>query len=508
MNSTSSIELLKLRGLLTRNWRLFISTIILSGGASLVISALTKPIWKGEFEILIASSDSELSAKLAALQAGNPLLSSLGGLGGIAESNKLSTQVRILSSPSVLRPVYDYVKRYKSDHGGRFSLTFREWQKKSLQVELVKGTNVLSISYADNSKQLVNAVLSKISSEYKIYSGKSRNRSINDGLDYTRAQLAIYTQKALSSAKELDELILDYGIIGSQYMPSSSSPEKSASANLVLIPEANSRPISKLARINQEIVRRRTVFKENDPSLKALIKERDFLQDYLESTAGGTISTTSSLDKEKAQRVVLDYKELARRALRDYATLSNLESTLRELELEQARASTPWELISIPSIDDRQISPRPVKNLALGVLSGLFIGGLLSLFLEKRGGRIYEIAQVVGTLDVEPLACLSVDSSSFPKSTISYIQKVIGSGSLFLVPMDECSAIKCDALKKVLSNDGTSDICVENSLLALQDNSVCVLVATSGILHNKDLEAYRNELRIFRGSLVGLIWFT
>ena len=68
-----------------------------------------KKVWQGNFEIVLADSNSKVN---------NPLsnflnTSNLGNLPGISiptVNNTLSTEVGILNSPSVLLPIYEYVQ--------------------------------------------------------------------------------------------------------------------------------------------------------------------------------------------------------------------------------------------------------------------------------------------------------------------------------------------------------------------------------------------------------------
>ena len=53
------------------------------------------------------------------MAADNPMIANLAGLGGIAgPMSSLETEVKILESPSVLKPIYDFVKASKAAAGG------------------------------------------------------------------------------------------------------------------------------------------------------------------------------------------------------------------------------------------------------------------------------------------------------------------------------------------------------------------------------------------------------
>ena len=128
--------------------------------------------------------------------------------------------------------------------------------------------------------------------------------------------------------------------------------------------------LGQLAAINQELIRRQQRFTSRDPGVLTLIRERDALRRYIEVTAGGNLTLPGQqlFSKEQAQELILEFKNLERAARRDAATLDELESSLLALQLEQARQTDPWELISThTSTWSRRASahhrPRPARRV-------------------------------------------------------------------------------------------------------------------------------------------------
>ena len=127
------------------------SLIAMVAGTSLLLSGIyafnQKPVWEGQFQIVLEDQNAN-GGKLAQLATANPMLANLAGLGG-SGSSSLETEVKILESPSVLKPVYDYVLKQKRKAGVNVDrFTFADWLP-SLKVELEKGTSVLNIAYQD-----------------------------------------------------------------------------------------------------------------------------------------------------------------------------------------------------------------------------------------------------------------------------------------------------------------------------------------------------------------------
>ena len=97
----------------------------------------------------------------------NPILTNLAGLGSIAAQSSLETEVIILESPSVLKPVFDFVKTRKAATGKHVSnWTYSAWVN-NLSIELAKGTSILSVSYKDTDQSLVLPVLTRITKTYQ-----------------------------------------------------------------------------------------------------------------------------------------------------------------------------------------------------------------------------------------------------------------------------------------------------------------------------------------------------
>ena len=80
---------------------------------------------------MLKENSSFSSGRLAQLAAANPQLANLAGLGDGAGSS-LSTEVQILKSPSVLKPVFDYVKAAKAEGGQDVkNWVYTNWVKNS-----------------------------------------------------------------------------------------------------------------------------------------------------------------------------------------------------------------------------------------------------------------------------------------------------------------------------------------------------------------------------------------
>ena len=74
-------------------------------------------------------------------------------LGG-SKSNKIQTEIKILESPSVLLPVFEYAKKLKGKNGYDTSkMFFSRWKKDSFALEVARNTKVLNVAYKDKIKK-------------------------------------------------------------------------------------------------------------------------------------------------------------------------------------------------------------------------------------------------------------------------------------------------------------------------------------------------------------------
>ena len=183
-NFEDEIDLRQVAGALLRHKRLIAAV----AGASVVLSGIyaftRKTVWEGQFQIVLQNEQQPSSGAASLLQS-NPGLANLIGAGG--GENQLETEVKILESPSVLKPVFDYVKSQKEKSGEDVSeWRYTDWLKDNLTIELEKGTSVLNLQYRDTDQPLILPVIDRISKAYQAYSGRDRAKGISQAIIYLR----------------------------------------------------------------------------------------------------------------------------------------------------------------------------------------------------------------------------------------------------------------------------------------------------------------------------------
>ena len=388
-----------------------------------IYSLTLKRIWEGQFQIVLSQEEGEINTI-------NPFIKTL--VGG-NERLDLYTQVGILESPSVLMPIFNYVKKESSVSGNKNDLIFSDW-KGNLNVNLGDRTSILNIAYRDTNKELIIPVLEKISLIYQDYSGTKKKRIQELTNNFLNNQIDFYKVKSANSLKIAQDFAFDQELIflkDSNFLTDSKDIDQNRSMTILpnidiekqrflassqiksiksqikkineisdefvvpalgsTIPQINSQSLSlKLAELEQQLAKARTVYAEEDITVKQLIKRREYLVEVLKKRALGYLKAQLLLEESKrdaASRpkgVLLKYKELLRNAARDETTLINLENQLRILELEISKSKDPWELITSPTLLEYPVAPSRKKIAFSGLLFGIIVGIIYSYVRKEK----------------------------------------------------------------------------------------------------------------------------
>lgn len=515
---------------------LYRKRIWLAGGLifGLISSSLytlrVKPIWKGEFEIILAAKQSGLG--IDSLIGAN--FSPLAGLGArLSGDSELDTEVKVLESPSVLMPVFEMVKEARQRRGVDTSkMQFRQWTKKNLKVKLNKGTTILQISYLDSDKNAIIPVLEHISKAYQSYSGRDRLDSILRGISYAQEQASIFKAKALDSNRALDAFAIRYGISRKSENISSSGIDVSRLLNsgrqnrggtvANLGPDATSGtrefnlqgdPLGQLASINQELIRRRKLYTDKDPSVQALIRERDAMRQYIETTGGGMVAlpVQDANSKSHTQEIVLRYQELEREAKRNSSIYDSLARTLLSLQLEQARITKPWELISKPSLLDKPVSPKPLLYLLAGGVFGLFAGCIPALIIDKRQDIVYSVSDIQELIPYPLIAQLTANSHGQTHEALDLIaRKYCCDAICNSIALIEVSGARGDHLasqfESILERQNKSiKVLLTGDIIEASKCDIQMLIVSPGFATRKELQKLHQLLELQGKPVAGLL---
>lgn len=505
-----------------------------------------KPTWEGQFQIVIAERGKSLKSNLKI-----PGLGSSVKLGG---KSQLKTEVEILKSPSVLLPIFKEYKIQKINKGEKDidDLTYSDWLDDNFNIKLIRGSEVLNISYIDTDRDIIASVLKKVSKAYQVYSNKNRNREIELGLNYLGEQVKLFKKRSLSSFKEVQS----YAFKHSLYLPSSggevtnpftedniniqssiqtdsdrvkvskklkyyerilkeidklkNTPEGLNYLRVVvenIKDERSLNLLAKLLKIDSEISLAKTKYKPDDLKLIRLNKDKKELSDFFYDTVLSFVKADllrSRILLESIQipeEVLLRYNELVRKSERDRILLSSLDKEYQQTALDKAKSVDPWELITEPTLLDKPVGPRKLRIMALSLLFGFTSGLATALYLYKNSKYVYSSNFITFNYGWKILENLSnVDEKEFK----AYCE-VLSNASLFsegkrsvaFLKVGELDQNKYDTFVSIIKEklekikyEFTSDIIIASK----QD--LIVLVGSLSKIYKSDLNKINKKLNI------------
>ncbi|MBM5820517.1 MAG: hypothetical protein FJ070_10620 [Cyanobacteria bacterium K_DeepCast_150m_m2_101] len=536
------IDLRQLAAALQRHQRLIAKV---AGGAlllSTVYAFLQPRVWQGEFQIVLASADSG-GGRLAQFAAANPMLANLAGLGGGGSKDSLETEVKVLESPSVLKPVFDYVRTSKQRAGRNVDrLRFSDWVD-TVKVELEKGTSVLNIAYTDTDKALILPVINRISKEYQDYSGRDRRRDIASAVAYLKQSIAELTPKAEASMQRAQAYALTHGLGLSDGMPAATgdapaargggsveASRQQAQAKLLLLSqqlaqaraagsavvfqapqlEANADLYKQYQATEARLSDLRSRLRDNDELVRNLQRQRQSLIATLNRQTIGLLqgeratAQAALIASSRPKEVVLKHRELVRQALRDEKTLAELENQLQIAQLEQAKRSEPWELISKPTLLDSPVAPKKSRIMALGLLAGLVAGCGAALVVDRRSGRVFSEDELQQLLPGPLLAQLDPQALSGELSLLAR-GALAGSHRVAVVPVG--LAPKAPAVQRVLSQLQQqlphTELHCSADLVGAADCDHQLLITSLGSATRSQLASLRQQLNLQGRPITG-----
>ena len=546
----SVIKLSYFYNLFKRNKIIFTFLTLFFSISSFLYSLSKKPIWQGQFEIVIDLENKSKNSNLI-----SPQLIQLAGIELEKGSSTLETEVGILRSPSVLLPVYDYVTSIKKENDKDFKkIDFNGWRKDNLQINLKENTSILQITYKDTNKKIIEPVLNRISFEYQKYSGKNKRRNIELAEEYLNNQIKNYKVRSTNSFNAAQSFAIDQDLITFQgidgdlkkndlanknyedlnifYSNISIENVRSQASNAIKANDlkikkineldsesypylaalasrdSNKSIIDGLTELNAQIIERRSKYKNNDKGLLLLIKKRDLLVNLLKDKTIGYLETEKlnmQATMETATRpkgVILKYKELMREAARDEITLVKLEDQLRISNLEKAKLQDPWELITNPYLDEYAISNKKMITF-IGFILGVSSSLIFSIFKEKKAGYIYEEEFLENILKIKVTHKFKLDELSELIEKNNYFQNLLfnnENSKIFFIGNLENSSIG----EKIYKFQEKQNLSISNDFYELADAKEIYVFTNLDLAKVDEIKSFKNKIDFFKKDISGL----
>ena len=441
-----------------RNLRIITLSTSLGLLLGIVYIVVKKPIWEGNFQIVLTNRDSSKN-KLSGLIGNTQGINLQTLLGGESNSATLKTEVEILKSPSVLMPIFEFVKEKKIENKQNVKKFFYvKWLKDHISVDLKRGTSVLEFTYQDKNKEIILPVLNKITKAYQLQSGKYRVRDLDLGIKYLDEQISSYLKLSEQSFVKAQRFSIENDLtplqinekensenmnfqssemirvksansirlINEELKKLRESKENNYAASLFkVLPELKEDPLNlEIIKIDAKLANLRSQFKEKDPLVKSALLEKKELQNTLKEIIINTLEAKKSYEKSvigsvsRPKEIIITYKQLLSEAIRDELTLKELQKQQRFLSLEKARLTDPWELITNPTIYYKPVSP--IKPLVLIVFSvlGIIAGIIRSKYKESKEDLIYELKDLNDLISAKYNLNLSINDSKVTRDSL------------------------------------------------------------------------------------------
>ena len=269
--------------------------------------------------------------------------------------------------------------------------------------------------------------------------------------------------------------------------------------------------------LDRVIAERRSRFQNNDPMVVNLQKQRQVLIGVMNRQLLQEISSAIRLAQsqlkalERPPGVVETFQKLSRDANRDANILQNLENNLEEQQLELARDSQPWELISAPTLSDRPIKPQPSRSLTIGLLAGLLAGAGGALLLDRRRGIVHHTDELLELLPYPLLGQLNSSHSERWSGQLDLLAHgpLQGCPQVALIPagpVGERAAHLAQALQATLQqSDPAARVLLGSDLLQAGRCQAQLLVAALGVAHKDALSQLQQDLLLQAKPVAGLV---
>ena len=544
------------------NKKLIAIITFLSMAISLFYASTKEKIYKGSFQIVLKNDSNSSNNSFSSELLNNALGSRISNFVRSQTAQDINTQVEILKSPSVLMPIFEYVKAEKLNAKKNISkYRFDKWLKKSLGIELIDGTTVLKIEYFDNNKELIFNSLNKISTAYQQYSDKDRITGLESGIKYIENQIEIYKQKSLISFSEFQKFATENNMntffisenFSEQDMSSFIDSQSGIQQDSVLRKRINTlelyiarleniknntldfelaKSIAEIMSENTEILLKRndlvsistvsesllnakTNLTENDPSIIDLQLQLDFMKaDFVKTIIAElkSLKTRSEIDLQsnlKSDSQYTKYKELARKSIRDDFTLQNLEQQKQILSLEQAKSSKPWELITEPTLFDKPIGLAKRLILLNGLLIGLVLSALTIYLKDRIKDYVYSYKELTKDINIGFKLNIQTQKQEKFKETIKILslklsqKEKINNLGLFIV-----GDIPKEYINKIVENlnlENQFKIVIAKDLLEIQKLNTNLIVLSPGAITRTELKNLKQNINVQGISFLGAL---
>jgi len=495
-----------------REKKLILTITILSAISGCIFSFITKPIWRGSFEIVTNQSQDNLRS--------NNILNSL-NIGGLklGNDNKNETQKIILKSELVLLPVYEFVKKEYSKKGIDVSkMQLKEWIKDELNIDYTNNSNVLFIQHKNTDKELIIKTLNLISQKYKEYSKRDIMKNLERTILYLEKQKEILSEKSLESMKKFNKFAIENnlgnfdGFSGIGKYADDLTPLTRLFNNPKNLNLLNDTKELNLLNDTEEIniktfegASAGERYKIQFQKLELYEERYADLSSKFKPNSNVLNNLKLKIENIKAQlkrpnEILIQYKNLFKIANRDESLLNRVESNLELAKLQQVNTPKAWELISTPKLDQKRIWPKRKIIVIFSTIFSLILSMILALFKERLSGILYDKKFIVDKLNSNLVDNLLKNNPTLNKLVI---KKLYGD-SEELVFLNYKSKVNTTFLEEIIE---VSPIKIFSELDDVSSKKIKIIyiIIEEGKFLIKDIEIINAFIQLYPEKIAGLI---
>ncbi|WP_434685621.1 GumC family protein [Pseudanabaena minima] len=170
----------------------------------------------------------------------------------------------------------------------------------------------------------------------------------------------------------------------------------------------------------------------------------------------------------KIPQIQQRYVEIQRQLALDTSTYNKLSEKLEELRISEAQEISSWKVLEPPLIPIKPSSPDIERSLITGAISGITLGILFALLLNRLDQRIREVEEVREMIDIPLLASIPMTEISslmpassqgiLPSSSYYAFKEALGSLALNLRYLGTDDMMKVIAFTSSVPSEGKSTL--------------------------------------------------
>lgn len=413
----------------------FLTTFLLT-----TYSRLFKPIYKGNFSVLINDPIGNNSARNERFQAKQESLFEDIAINSISYESE--TLIQLLKSPIFLKPIEEKFNLPKSSL--RNMINIKQPKNKYQRNKFADG--ILDVSILINNKIKGKEILDELSKAYLNASLERRQQKLNDGLTFLDSQApkiklklddiqtklvkfrekykliepSIEVEKIKKQEKKIEDEIIflkserkKLGNVREEIINGSLTARgfKEEIGEGLTVGDFDQGLLLESINIEKELANATSKFTPSSKVIKGLKSRFEQIQPILlkkQLTAvdtalnlnKGRLSTLEEQKKEieaefsKQPKLIKEYENIAQELVIANQNILSLEKAREGFQLEIAQKVIPWRIISYPEMINKPIKPSFLRNLLTGSALGVLFGIIVSLIKDRYDNVFYTKEEV------------------------------------------------------------------------------------------------------------------